>query len=147
MSDVPLTPEEIEKNKEALRKRFQNQASLAREKKDSNKKNPALNALHNHPMYETLKNIDPAILSNSDSMNKMIETMASKFTNDSKQKKLYKKKVKDLLEQVKNEQKSKVKIEVKIIKDNIETDRIETILEDNSSNDSVPDLCEIKEIE
>ena len=136
MSDVLLTPEEIEKNKEVLRKRFQNQASLAREKKDSNKKNPALTALHNHPMYETLKNIDPAILSSSDSMNKMIETMASKFTNDSKQKKLYKKKVKDLLEHVKNEQKSKVKVKAD-----------ENNLEDNSSNETVPDLCEIKEIE
>lgn len=142
MSDVPLTPEEIEKNKEALRKRFQNQASLSREKKDSNKKNPALNPLHNHPMYETLKNIDPAILSNSDSMNKMIETMASKFTNDSKQKKLYKKKVKDLLEQVKNEQKSKIKIEDKSENDD---DNLKIISEDFNLNETVPDLVEIKE--
>jgi hypothetical protein len=143
MSDVPLTPEEIEKNKEALRKRFQNQASLAREKKDSNKKNPALTALHNHPMYETLKNIDPAILSNSDSMNKMIETMASKFTNDSKQKKLYKKKVKDLLEQVKNEQKSKLKMEDKS-KNN---DNLKIISEDSNLDETVPDLIEVKEKE
>jgi hypothetical protein len=142
MSDVLLTPDQIEKNKEALRKRFQNQASLARKKKDSNKKNPALNALHNHPMYETLKNIDPAILSNSDSMNKMIETMASKFTNDSKQKKLYKKKVKDLLEQVKNEQKNKIKVEDKSKNDD---DNVKNISEDSNLDETISDLIEEKE--
>ena len=103
MSDIPLTPEEIEKNKEALRKRFQNQANLVREKKEAekDKKSKSQTSLENHPMYQTLKNMDTSVLNNLDSMNKMIETMASKFTNDSKQKKQYKKKVKELLEQLK----------------------------------------------
>lgn len=109
MSDIPLTPEEIEKNREALRKRFQTQSNLVREKKEAEKekKSKSQNSLENHPMYQTLKNIDTSVLNNLDSMNKMIETMASKFTNDSKQKKQYKKKVKELLEQLKSEQKNK----------------------------------------
>ena len=92
-----------------MRKRFQTQSNLVREKKEAEKekKSKSQNSLENHPMYQTLKNIDTSVLNNLDSMNKMIETMASKFTNDSKQKKQYKKKVKELLEQLKSEQKNK----------------------------------------
>jgi len=105
MSDTTLTPEEIQKNIELLKQKFKNQSNALREKKqtEKDKKNNSQNSIENHPMYQTLKSIDPSILNNSDSMNKMIETMACKFTNDSKQKKLYKRKVKDLLDKLKTE--------------------------------------------
>jgi hypothetical protein len=122
MSDSLLTPEEIQKNREALKQKFKNQSDVLREKKqtEKDKKSISQNSIESHPMYQTLKNIDPAILNNLDSMNKMIETMASKFTNDSKQKKLYKRKVKDLLE--------KVKAESKIDSPKIELDKVEDSL-------------------
>jgi uncharacterized membrane-anchored protein YjiN (DUF445 family) len=111
MSDTSLTPEEIKKNIELLRQKIKNQSNLLREKKqnEKNKKTISQSSIENHPMYKTLKNIDQSILNNSDSMNKMIETMASKFTNDSKQKKLYKRKVKDLLDKIKTDNKDEPK--------------------------------------
>lgn len=102
-----ITLEELQKNRDALKQKFKNQADALREKKNNekDKKNNSQSSIENHPMYKTLKSIDPSILNNSDSMNKMIETMASKFTSDSKQKKLYKRKVKDLLDKIKSENK------------------------------------------
>jgi hypothetical protein len=96
-----LTKEEIEKNREALKKRFETAANKKKEtKKETKKEDPKLQKLKENPMYEQLEKL---INTNPENMQKIINEMISKMTNDSKQKKNVKKQIKEMIEKIKED--------------------------------------------
>ena len=83
-------------NREILRKKLRNKTNnlrLNRSSKDANEKNQ-LNMLKENSLFQNIEGAD------NETMKKMVDAMASKMTNDSKQKKNAKKQITKLLEKI-----------------------------------------------
>jgi hypothetical protein len=95
-----LTEEEIQKNRELLKKRFENAKNKKKENSNVKKEDPKLLKLKQNPMFSELEKL---MASNPDDIQKMINIMVDKMTNDSKQKKNAKKQIKEMMEKIKPE--------------------------------------------
>jgi hypothetical protein len=96
-----IDPKIIEKNKEELKKRF-----LLQKEKDNQKKiNKNKDKVNNKDDYlvNLLKDNSEILnaLNNNEGLNDIINSMISKMTNDPKQKKIMRKKMKTLIENIK----------------------------------------------
>jgi hypothetical protein len=83
-------------NREILRKKLRNKTNnlrLNRSSKDAKEKNQ-LNMLKENSLFQNIEGAD------NETMKKMVDAMASKMTNDSKQKKNAKKQITKLLEKI-----------------------------------------------
>ena len=92
-----LTPEVLQKNREALKKRFEAQKEEKKNRsikgaKDQNK----TKILKDFPILQNLNNLSEDV-----DVKSLINNMASKMTNDPKQKKIMKKKINKLIDELK----------------------------------------------
>ena len=92
-----LTPEVLQRNREALKKRFEAQKEekknrLIKDSKDQNK----TKILKDFPILQNLNNLPEDV-----DVKSLINNMACKMTNDPKQKKIMKKKINKLIDELK----------------------------------------------
>jgi hypothetical protein len=92
-----LTPELLQKNREALKKRFEAQKEDKKNKsiKDTKDQNKT-KILKDFPILQNLNNLPEDM-----DVKSLINNMASKMTNDPKQKKIMKKKINKLIDELK----------------------------------------------
>jgi hypothetical protein len=92
-----LTLEVLQKNREALRKRFeaQNEEKKNRSVKNTKDQNKT-KILKDFPILQNLNNLPEDV-----DVKSLINNMASKMTNDPKQKKIMKKKINKLIDELK----------------------------------------------
>ena len=88
--------EDPEKRREALRKKLRAKTNTMRNNRSSKdmKEKNQINMLKENPLFQNIGNTD------EDTMKKIIESMASKMTNDPKQKKNAKKQMEKLVEKM-----------------------------------------------
>ena len=94
-----LTEEIIMKNREELRKRTNEKIAHMRNKRSSKniKQESQIKALKENPLFQNLD------LNNNTDIKKIIDNLASKMTNDSKQKKNIKKQMDKIIDKMKEQ--------------------------------------------